>query len=353
MIGLGWVEPARRSTRSRTRRTSLDACLHPSFDPTRKYTMPWQAGITGIAYNTEADRSRARRASTTCSTAEYKGKVAMLTEMRDTVGLYMLGDGQRPVEARRTPRHEQGARQDREGDERRPGPPVHRQRVPAATSTNGNFVGLRGLVRRRRAAQPTNPDVRFVDPRGGRHELVRHHGDPEATRRTRRRREAGSTTSTTRCNAAQITAYVQYISPVKGVEEELIKMGGDAGSLADSPLLFPDGRDARSGCTSSPTSPDDVDEAVHRHALQRDHGTADVAEADAGRRPGAAQGHASRPYVLLAPGMLWLYPVLPRPDVVRCSRSRCRRSRTRCCPTTTSTGSGRTSPTRSTASRPS
>src|SRR5262249_41537309 len=40
--------------------------------------------------------------------------------------------------------------------------------------------------------------------------------------------------------AAQITATVQYISPVQGVQEELRKMGGDAAALADSPLLFPD-----------------------------------------------------------------------------------------------------------------
>ena len=41
-------------------------------------------------------------------------------------------------------------------------------------------------------------------------------------------------------NAAKITAYVQYVSPVKGVREELEKQGGDNAALAESPLLFPD-----------------------------------------------------------------------------------------------------------------
>jgi spermidine/putrescine transport system substrate-binding protein len=41
-------------------------------------------------------------------------------------------------------------------------------------------------------------------------------------------------------NAARITAEVQYMSPVKGVREELEKMGGDAAALAEDPLLFPD-----------------------------------------------------------------------------------------------------------------
>ena len=40
-------------------------------------------------------------------------------------------------------------------------------------------------------------------------------------------------------NAAKIAAYVQFISPVKGVQDELVKMGGDAAALAESPLLFP------------------------------------------------------------------------------------------------------------------
>ena len=41
-------------------------------------------------------------------------------------------------------------------------------------------------------------------------------------------------------NAARITAYVQFVSPVVGVRDELIKLGGDVAALADSPLLFPD-----------------------------------------------------------------------------------------------------------------
>jgi spermidine/putrescine transport system substrate-binding protein len=44
--------------------------------------------------------------------------------------------------------------------------------------------------------------------------------------------------------AAQITAYVQYVSPVKGVKEQLIAMGGEAAELANSPILFPTAEDA-------------------------------------------------------------------------------------------------------------
>ena len=33
---------------------------------------------------------------------------------------------------------------------------------------------------------------------------------------------------------------MQYVSPVKGVRDELIELGGDAAALADNPILFPD-----------------------------------------------------------------------------------------------------------------
>ena len=41
-------------------------------------------------------------------------------------------------------------------------------------------------------------------------------------------------------NAARITEWVQYISPVLGVQDELRRRGGEAAALADNPILFPD-----------------------------------------------------------------------------------------------------------------
>lgn len=46
-------------------------------------------------------------------------------------------------------------------------------------------------------------------------------------------------------NAAQITAWVQYISPVIEVREELQRLGGDAAELARNPILFPDANTTR------------------------------------------------------------------------------------------------------------
>ena len=58
--------------------------------------------------------------------------------------------------------------------------------------------------------------------------------------------------------AAQITAWVQFVTPVKGVRDELVKMGGDAAALADSPILFPTAEE-EARLTVFADMPDEVD----------------------------------------------------------------------------------------------
>ncbi len=59
------------------------------------YSLPWQAGLTGIAYNPELT-GREIKSIMDLLDPEFKGKVACLTEMRDTVGLFMMGLGHDP-----------------------------------------------------------------------------------------------------------------------------------------------------------------------------------------------------------------------------------------------------------------
>jgi spermidine/putrescine transport system substrate-binding protein len=56
---------------------------------------------------------------------------------------------------------------------------------------------------------------------------------------------------------AQLTAWVQYISPVKGVQEEVAKLDAE---LAENPLLFPD--DATNARLRSFASIDEETEAA-------------------------------------------------------------------------------------------
>ena len=87
-------------------------------------------------------------------------------------------------------------------------------------------------------AQTTNPDVRFVFPEEGAMSwfdtMVIPLGAANGIAAAQWMNWVYDPV-----NAAKIAAYVQFISPVKGVREELEKMGGDAAALAESPLLFP------------------------------------------------------------------------------------------------------------------
>ena len=65
------------------------------FDPGRKYSVPWLSGMTGIGYNPKKT-GRELTSINDIFDPKFKGQVTMLTEMRDTLGLVMLGDGEGP-----------------------------------------------------------------------------------------------------------------------------------------------------------------------------------------------------------------------------------------------------------------
>ena len=64
------------------------------FDPGRKFSLPWQSGFAGIAYNLDATGGTEVTSMTQLLTdPALKGKVTLLTEMRDTVGLVLMEQG--------------------------------------------------------------------------------------------------------------------------------------------------------------------------------------------------------------------------------------------------------------------
>ena len=68
------------------------ALLDPDFDPGRMMSLPWQTGFAGIAWNTE-ELPAGLASVEDLWDASLKGKVTVLSEMRDTMGLLMLADG--------------------------------------------------------------------------------------------------------------------------------------------------------------------------------------------------------------------------------------------------------------------
>ena len=71
-----------------------------SFDPNRDYTLPWQSGIGGFGYNIAAYKEAT--GSDTLVTLDQlfdpaiKGRVTVLSEMRDTMGIIMAANGADP-----------------------------------------------------------------------------------------------------------------------------------------------------------------------------------------------------------------------------------------------------------------
>jgi spermidine/putrescine transport system substrate-binding protein len=65
---------------------------NPDFDPGRLYSLTWQSGFTGLAWNTRALPDGLHHVSDLWN-AKLKGKVEVLTEYRDTLGLIMLDQG--------------------------------------------------------------------------------------------------------------------------------------------------------------------------------------------------------------------------------------------------------------------
>ena len=91
LISLGWVDklPIDLVPNAANLRADLQK---PAWDPTGEYSLPWQTGFAGIAYNIEST-GRELKSTEDLFDPAFSGKIGMLTEMRDTMGLLMLADG--------------------------------------------------------------------------------------------------------------------------------------------------------------------------------------------------------------------------------------------------------------------
>ncbi len=65
---------------------------HPYFDPQRQYTSPWAGIIGGVAWNSK-NHPKEIKTLDDLFAKENKGKIEVLSEMRDTIGLIMMWQG--------------------------------------------------------------------------------------------------------------------------------------------------------------------------------------------------------------------------------------------------------------------
>ena len=70
----------------------LDTLASPSFDPTREHSMTWQGIMSGFGWNTEKVPGGVRTLDELFA-PENKGKIVVLSEMRDTIGVILRSRG--------------------------------------------------------------------------------------------------------------------------------------------------------------------------------------------------------------------------------------------------------------------
>ena len=219
-----------------------------TYDPGNRYSVPWQSGITGIAYNpalVEEEITSLAQLFDPELIEKYCGQIGMFTEMRDTMNLALLYIGVEPANA--TVEDAEAAQE------------MLLEQAPCVRDYYGNeYVDdlANGSLAITMAwsgdifqLQFENPDLQFVVPeeggilwtdnmvipKGAQHPnaalaMMDFVYDPEV--------------------AAQVADWVNYITPVPGAQDLFLQWADEAEdpedeeyyrTLAESPLVFPTG----------------------------------------------------------------------------------------------------------------
>jgi spermidine/putrescine transport system substrate-binding protein len=237
LISLGWVDelPLDQVPNAANLRDDL---VNPAWDPDGKYSLPWQTGITGIAYNLEAT-GRELGSVDDLFDPEFNGKIGMLTEMRDTVGLILLSLG---VDISTISSFDEAAPAFEKIEQAKDD-----GQIRAFTGNDyladleaGNFAACIGWSGDVAQLSVENPNIRFFVPESGGVSWADTMVMPKGAD-SRDQAAAWMNFVYDPVQAAQITAWVQYVSPVKGVQEELAgNEDPEVAALAENPLIFPD-----------------------------------------------------------------------------------------------------------------
>lgn len=209
----------------------IDSLRSPSFDPEREFSVPWQSGMTGLVVR--KDLAPDVTSINDLFDPKYRGKVTMLTEMRDTVPLVMAADG---VDMENATLDDWMAAIDKlqeavdSGQIRRFTGNDYAQDmikgdVVAAIGWSGDAVQL----------QSDNPNIEYRQPDEGcslwSDNMVIPVGAPNTAAAL-----AWIDFVYDPEVQADITEYVNFVSPVKGVKEVLLDRDPE---LAKNELIFP------------------------------------------------------------------------------------------------------------------
>jgi spermidine/putrescine transport system substrate-binding protein len=232
LVDLGWLAQVDKSATPNASNL-LENYQGVSWDPERQYSLPWQGGMTGIGYNRRRVGFEITSIDQLLDEPSLRGRVTLLSEMGDTVPLVMLSQGNDPNEAtaetfdqaiqRIRAAVDSGQVRQFTGNEYTG--MLSRGDVWAAMAWSGDVIQL----------QFEDDALQFVIPESGGNlwadnMLIPNGGDVF--------------TASTFMNyvydpevAAQIAAWVNYITPVVGAQEAMQEIDPE---LAENTLIFPD-----------------------------------------------------------------------------------------------------------------
>ncbi|MFI2202716.1 extracellular solute-binding protein [Streptomyces sp. NPDC020192] len=236
-VRLGWVQRMDRAHQPNVAKY-LDPLLRsPAFDRGRLCTVPWQSGITGIAYNRKKLGREIRHVKDLWA-SDLKGRVTLLSGLDESFALLMQGNGVDITKWTADDFHHVCDEVERE---------VHRGQIRRFTGNDytkdlvsGDVLACQAYSGDVIQLQADNPDIRFVVPEEGAElwsdslmipnrahhkanaeRLIDYYYDPAV--------------------AAKLATWVNYVCPVPAAKEILASSKDkDTASLADNPLIFPD-----------------------------------------------------------------------------------------------------------------
>jgi len=233
LIRLGWVEQFNLDNMPNKVANMQDVYKGVDFDPTDDHHAPWQSGMTGLGFDTAVTGDLTSLESLFTVDDRWSGKVTFLTEMRDTVGLTMLKQGKDPSQASDADLDavladiqkavDDGIVRGFTGNEY--AEDMVAGNVVLAMAWSGDIVVKQAEKDTLAWQLPDQGAMLWTDnmliPKGAAHKytaelMIDFVYDPTI--------------------AAQIAAWVNYVTPVKGAQEILAAEDPD---LAENPLIFP------------------------------------------------------------------------------------------------------------------
>jgi spermidine/putrescine transport system substrate-binding protein len=232
MIRLGWVQPLQKDKIPNVEANLLPSLRGRPWDKENEYAVPWQTGLAGIAFNGNVTRE-VRSVEELLTRPDLKGKVTLLSEMRDTMGLILLSIGHDPAnftedefdDALTVLQRAVDSGQIRRFTGNDYAQDLAKGDIAACVGWSGDVIQLNF----------EDEKVQFVTPDSGAMLWSDNMQVPNrATHQTNA--EALMNYYYEPAVAAQLAAYVNYICPVLGAQEEMASIDPE---LAENELIFP------------------------------------------------------------------------------------------------------------------